>query len=310
MRHVVTLRSRDSETWRFRSMSKIWFITGSARGIGAETAKAALAAGDRVVATGRNVEQLERIYAEYGDKVLALALDVSDAAQALVAVEAAVARFGRIDVLVNNAGFGQFGPFEENEPLAIEQQFATNVFGTFHVTRAVLPVMRRQRTGYILNVSAIGGFIGFPGTSIYSSSKFAVEGFSESLALEVSGFGIKVTIVEPGFIRTDFLDKTSIRYGKKILDDYAVRSAEIRAYFREHNHRQAGDPARLARTLVALAADANPPLRFMAGSDAIEMATSKLKVVSEEMAKWHQLSISADGSPQSGKDAASSKSID
>jgi NAD(P)-dependent dehydrogenase (short-subunit alcohol dehydrogenase family) len=129
------------------------------------------------------------------------------------AIEDAVARFGRIDVLVNNAGFGQFGPFEENEPLEIEQQFATNVFGTFHVTRAVLLVMRRQRAGYILNVSAIGGFIGFPGTSIYSSSKFAVEGFSESLALEVLGFGIKVTIVEPGFIRTDFLDKTSIRYG-------------------------------------------------------------------------------------------------
>jgi NAD(P)-dependent dehydrogenase (short-subunit alcohol dehydrogenase family) len=291
-------------------MSKIWFITGSARGIGAETAKAALAAGDRVVATGRNVEQLERIYAEYGNKVLALTLDVSDEAQAPVAVEAAVARFGRIDVLVNNAGFGQLGPFEENEPLAIERQFTTNVFGTFHVTRAVLPVMRRQRAGYILNVSAIGGFIGFPGTSIYSSSKFAVEGFSESLALEVSGFGIKVTIVEPGFIRTDFLDKTSIRYGMKTVDDYAARSAEIRAYFAEHNHRQAGDPARLAMALVALAADANPPLRFMAGSDAIEMATGKLKAVSEEIAKWHQLSISADGSPQSSKEAASSQSID
>jgi NAD(P)-dependent dehydrogenase (short-subunit alcohol dehydrogenase family) len=291
-------------------MSKIWCITGSARGIGAEIAKAALAAGDRVVATGRNVEQLERIYAKYGDKVLAVALDVSKADQAPVAVEAAVARFGRIDVLVNNAGFGQLGPFEENEPFAIEQQFATNVFGTFHVTRAVLPVMRRQRAGYILNVSAIGGFIGFPGTSIYSSSKFAVEGFSESLALEVSGFGIKVTIVEPGFIRTDFLDKTSIRYGMKTVDDYAARSAEIRAHFGEHNHRQAGDPARLARTLVALAADANPPLRFMAGSDAIEMATGKLKAVSEEIAKWHQLSISADGSPQSSKEAASSQSID
>jgi NAD(P)-dependent dehydrogenase (short-subunit alcohol dehydrogenase family) len=291
-------------------MSKIWFITGSARGIGAEIAKAALAAGSRVVATGRDVEQLERIYAEYGDKVLVVALDVSEAAQALLAVEAAVARFGRIDVLVNNAGFGQFGPFEENEPLTIEQQFATNVFGTFHVTRAVLPVMRRQRAGYILNISAIGGFIGFPGTSIYSSSKFAVEGFSESLALEVSEFGIRVTIVEPGFVRTDFLDKTSIRYGKKTLDDYAARSAEIRAYFGEHNHRQAGDPARLARTLVALAADANPPLRFMAGADAIEMATSKLKAVSEEIAKWYQLSISADGSPQSGKETASSQSID
>jgi NAD(P)-dependent dehydrogenase (short-subunit alcohol dehydrogenase family) len=290
--------------------SNIWFITGSACGIGAEIAKAALAAGDRVVATGRNVEQLERIYAKYGDKVLAAALDVSEADQALVAVEAAVARFGRIDVLVNNAGFGQLGPFEENEPLAIEQQFATNVFGTFHVTRAVLPVMRRQRAGYILNVSSIGGFIGSSGTSIYSSSKFAVEGFSESLALEVSGFGIKVTIVEPGFIRTDFLDKTSIRYGTKTVDGYAARSAEIRAYFGEHNHRQAGDPARLARTLVALAADANPPLRFMAGSDAIEMATGKLKAVSEEIAKWHQLSISTDGSPQSSKEAASSQSID
>lgn len=287
-------------------MSKIWCITGSARGIGAEIAKAALAAGDRVIATGRDVEQLERIFADYGDKVLALALDVSEAAQALVAVEAAVARFGRIDVLVNNAGFGQFGPFEENEPHAIEQQFATNVFGAFHVTRAVLPVMRRQRAGHILNVSAIGGFVGFPGTSIYSSSKFALEGFSESLALEVSAFGIKVTIVEPGFIRTDFLDKTSIRYGMKTVDDYAAPFAEIRAHFEEYNHRQAGDPARLARALVALANDTSPPLRFVAGSDAIEMAIGKLKAMSAEIAKWHQLSISADGSAQSSKEAASS----
>jgi NAD(P)-dependent dehydrogenase (short-subunit alcohol dehydrogenase family) len=163
-------------------MTKTWFITGAARGIGAEVANAALAAGDQVVATGRNRAQIEKVFAAHADRVLAVELDVTNEEQAFAAVAAAVARFGRIDILVNNAGYGQLGAFEENEVADIERQFATNVFGTFHVTRAVLPVMRKQRAGRIFNLSSMGGVIGFPAASLYCSAKFAVE-------LGVAGIG-------------------------------------------------------------------------------------------------------------------------
>lgn len=276
-------------------MSKTWFITGSARGIGAEIAKAALAAGDTVVATGRNPEQLQKTYAAYGDRVLPVVLDVSNETQAIVAVDAAVARFGRIDVLVNNAGYGQLGLFEENDHADIEQQFATNVYGTFHVTRAVLPVMRRQRSGHIMNLSSVGGFVGFPGASIYCAAKFAVEGFSESLAPELAPFGIHMTIIEPGFFRTDFLDGSSVRYGTTIIEDYGTFGAETKAAYDNHSHQQAGDPAKLGKVLVGLANENQPPLRYRAGSDAVDMTTRKLASLGEEIAKWRDLSISTDG---------------
>ncbi len=187
-------------------MNKVWFITGAARGLGAAIAKAALADGDRVVVSGRRIEPLENVFAEYGERVMAVALDVTDEAQALAAVETAVARFGRIDVLVNNAGYGQLAPFEDNFASDAAQQFATNVFGVFNVCRAVLPVMRQQRSGRVFNVSSMGGMVGMGGAALYCASKFAVEGFSESLVQEVTQFGIKVTLVEPGVFRTDFLD--------------------------------------------------------------------------------------------------------
>ena len=175
---------------------------------------------------------------------------MTDAAQAHRAVDAALAKFGRIDVLVNNAGYGQLGAFEENETGDIEQQYATNVFGLFHVTRAVLPVMRRQRGGHIFNVSSMAGVLGFASASIYCSAKFAVEGFSESLALEVAQFGINVTIVEPGFFRTDFLDGSSVRYGNKVVEDYVPSSTELKAAFDNHSYKQAGDPVKLGKALV------------------------------------------------------------
>jgi NAD(P)-dependent dehydrogenase (short-subunit alcohol dehydrogenase family) len=276
-------------------MSKTWFITGSSRGIGAEIAKAALVAGDNVVATGRNLEQLQKAYAGDGDRVLPLVLDVGDEAQASAAVDVAVARFGRIDVLVNNAGYGQLGLFEENDHVAIEKQFATNVYGTFHVTRAVLPVMRRQRSGHIMNLSSIGGFVGYPGASIYCAAKFAVEGFSESLAPELAQFGIHVTIVEPGFFRTDFLDGSSVRYGTKTIGNYGTFGTDIEASYNNHSHQQAGDPAKLGKVLVDLASEDNPPLRYLAGSDAVDVATAKLARHGAEIARWRDLSISTDG---------------
>ena len=275
-------------------MSRIWLVTGAARGIGAEMVKAAVAAGDRVVATGRNREQIERTFAGSGDRVLALALDVTSEAQALAAVETAVGGFGRIDVLVNNAGYGQLGAFEENSVEEIERQFATNVFGLMHVTRAVLPVMRRQRSGRIFNLSSVGGVIGFPAASLYCATKFAVEGFSESLALEVAQFGIKVTIVEPGFFRTDFLEASSIRYGSRVIEDYAASSSATRANYEEHNQRQAGDPAKLAAVLVTLAGTAEPPLRYAAGSDSAGWILEKSVALGREVERWRALSVSTD----------------
>jgi NAD(P)-dependent dehydrogenase (short-subunit alcohol dehydrogenase family) len=276
-------------------MNMTWFITGSGRGIGAAIARAALSAGDNVVATGRNIEALQQAFAGLGEQILTVPLDVTDETQALPAVDAAVTHFGRIDVLVNNAGYGQFGAFEENEIAEIEKQFATNVFGAFHVTRAVLPVMRQARSGHIFNISAIGGLVGYPNLSLYSSTKFAVEGFSESLAHEVSAFGIKVTIVEPGFVRTDFLDVSSIRHGSKSIPDYVESAAQAKQFATTNNHQQTGDPDNLADAIVRLTGEANPPLRFLAGSDALELATKKLGAMSDEFKRWRELSILTDG---------------
>ena len=274
---------------------KTWFITGAARGIGFEIARAALAAGANVVATGRDRARLETAFAAWGDRVLSLTLDVADEAQAQAAAKAAAARFGRIDVLVNNAGYGQLGFFEEIDAGAIERQFATNVYGTFHVTRAVLPVMRRQRGGHIFNLSSVGGALGFIGASVYCATKFAIEGFSESLAPEVEPFGIRVTIVEPGFFRTDFLDASSVHYGERDIADYAALSAEVRAGYEGRNHRQAGDPAKLGAAIVELAAAKDPPLRYAAGSDAVDGILGSLAARQAEVARWRRLSVATDG---------------
>jgi NAD(P)-dependent dehydrogenase (short-subunit alcohol dehydrogenase family) len=281
-----------------QTMSKIWMVTGATRGIGAEVVKAAVAAGDKVVATGRNHELLRRTFAEFGDRVLPVTLDVTSEDQAEAAVEIALARFGRIDVLVNNAGYGLLGMFEENTPEAIERQYATNVFGLMHVTRAVLPVMRRQRSGHIFNLSSIGGLLSRAGGSLYCSTKFAVEGFSEGLADELAQFGIHVTLVEPGFFRTDFLDGSSVQYGAKAIEDYAATSSAIREFFNGRNHQQAGDPAKLAVAMVRLASEERPPLRFTAGSDAVEMLGGKIAALQEELNRWRKLSVSTDIVPE------------
>ena len=275
-------------------MAKTWFITGAARGIGAEIVKAALAAGDPVVATGRNPGEIEKTFSTHKDRVLALALDVTSETQAIAAADAAVKRFGRIDVLVNNAGYGQLGAFEENAAADIERQYATNVFGMMHVTRAVLPVMRRQRAGHIFNLSSIGGLVGYPCGSIYCSTKFAIEGFSESLALEVAQFGIHITIVEPGFFRTDFLDGSSIKYGDRTIADYATLATQMRNVYDGANHKQPGDPAKLGAALVKLASMDKPPLRYAAGTDAVEGIIAKTASLRSEVDTWRELSVSTD----------------
>lgn len=276
-------------------MSKVWFITGAGRGIGAQTAKAALAAGDNVVATGRDTAQLEKLYGEFGSRAMCLPLDATREQDAIAAAQEAGARFGSIDVLVNNAGYGQLGLFEEIAGEDIERQFQTNVFGTMHVTRAVLPLMRKQRRGHILNLASVGGFMGFDGASIYCAAKFAVEGFSESLALEVAPFGIKVTIVEPGFFRTDFLDQKSVQYGSRKIADYAEFSSNSRSAYESYNHKQPGDPAKLGRAIVELAGMQQPPLHFVAGTDAVDFATKAFERRRAEIDTYAGLSVTTDG---------------
>lgn len=276
-------------------MSKVWFITGSGRGIGAEVAKSALQAGHKVVATGRNLEQLRAAYQSVSaDQIALIELDVTNETQVEVAVEAAVKQFGRIDVLVNNAGYGLLGNFEEIAPGAIEHQFATNVFGLMRVMRSVLPVMRRQRSGHIFNISSIGGALGFNGASVYCASKFAVEGLSASIEMEVARFGIKVTIVEPGFFRTDFLDAKSVKYGTKVIEDYAT-TGTVKDVYDAYSHQQPGDPAKLGRALVKLANMEKPPKQFLAGSDAIAMVTRSLESRLDEIHAFAGLSNSTDG---------------
>ncbi|MET0314517.1 MAG: oxidoreductase [Hansschlegelia sp.] len=277
-------------------MSKTWFITGAARGIGKEIALAALGAGENVVATGRKARDVETALAgaNAGDRLFAVALDVTDDTRPPEVVQATVERFGRIDVLVNNAGYGQLGFFETLAPDQIEQQYRTNVFGLYNVTRAALPQMRKQRSGHVLNISSIGGVVGFGGAPAYTSSKFAIEGFSEDLAIDVKPFGIRVTIVEPGFFRTDFLDGSSVRYGEVAVDDYAEADAQQRAQYGAHSGKQLGDPRKLGQALLRIVAEDEPPLRYAAGSDAVKMTRDALEKRLAELDRWRDLSESTD----------------
>ena len=275
-------------------MSKTWMITGAGRGIGAEIARAALANGDRVVATARKLGQLQDAFAGADPERIALVeLDVADEAQAAPAVAQAVERFGRIDVLVNNAAYGLLGRLEEVSSNDIARQFAVNVHGVLHMLRAVLPTMRRQRGGHIMNISSIAGITGFDGASVYCASKYAIEGLTASLALEVAPLGIKVTAVEPGFFRTEFLDPSSVRYGATAIDDYAALGSVEQAYG-AYKGRQLGDPAKLAAAVVELAGMASPPRQFLAGSDALAMANTALDARRTEMAAFEALTVSTD----------------
>jgi len=275
-------------------MSKVWMITGAGRGIGADIAHAALQAGDRVVATARKLGQLQDTFAGIAPERIALIeLDVANEAQAAPAVAQAVERFGRIDVLVNNAAYGLLGRLEEVSNADIAQQFAVNVHGVLHMLRAVLPTMRRQRGGHIMNISSIAGLTGFDGASVYCASKYAIEGLTASLALEVAPFGIHVTAVEPGFFRTEFLDPSSVRYGATAIDDYAAHGSVEQAYG-AYKGKQLGDPVKLAAAVVKLAAMDAPPRQFLAGSDALAMATTALDARRTEMAAFEEMTVSTD----------------
>jgi NAD(P)-dependent dehydrogenase (short-subunit alcohol dehydrogenase family) len=275
-------------------MAKTWFITGASRGLGLELARSALRNGDRVVAAARNPTSIAEALGPDSDTLLAVTLDVTDIAQVQPAIDAALGRFGAIDVLVNNAGYGHLGFFEETSAADVKAQFATNLFGAFDVTRAALPSMRAARKGLIYNVSSTGGLSGNELASLYCASKFALEGFSESLAKEVAPFGISITIVEPGPFRTDFLTPESIRFEGVPIADYAERRALLESSFKQRDGSQPGDPVRLADALVRLADEKTPPMRFLAGAVAQETAAAKLASLHGDFDTWRAVSLATD----------------
>jgi NAD(P)-dependent dehydrogenase (short-subunit alcohol dehydrogenase family) len=270
---------------------KIWCITGAGRGMGVDIAKAALAAGHAVVASGRNPERVSAALGAHDD-LLVVKLDVTDPADAQEAARAAVDRFGRIDVLVNNAGNFYAGFFEELSPQDFRGQVETLLFGPLNVTRAVLPVMRAQRSGLVIAISSTAGLVGAEFNSAYAAAKFAVEGWIESLAPEVAPFGIRTMAVEPGFFRTDLLTPESTSYAEPSIDDYAERTTQTVAAWNAMNGQQGGDPAKLASALVQLAGQDEPPLRWVAGADAIAAVEQKAKDLLAQADAYRELSSS------------------
>jgi len=280
---------------------QVWFITGSGRGMGVDITQAALAAGRAVVATGRNTEAVADAVGE-ADDLLVVELDITRLASAEAAVQAALERFGRIDVLVNNAGNFYAGYFEELSPEQIERSLTTNLGGPMNVTRAVLPVMRKQRSGNVVTITSTAGIVGQEFCSAYAAAKFGVEGWMESLRFEVEPFGIRTTIVEPGFFRTALLEKESTAYADLSIDDYAERTAQTRPAWEAMSGKQGGDPAKLAKGLVTVVDEKEPPLRWVAGADAVETVEQKAKELLAQVDAHRELSTSlaidepADGS--------------
>jgi NAD(P)-dependent dehydrogenase (short-subunit alcohol dehydrogenase family) len=269
----------------------IWFVTGAGRGMGVDIVKAALAAGHAVVATGRNTGAVARAVGSAND-LLVVKLDVTSPDDAKAAVDAAVKHFGRIDVLVNNAGNFYAGFFEEIPSEDFRAQVETNFFGTVNVTRAVLPIMRAQRRGLIVTISSTGGIVGQAFVSAYSAAKFAVEGWMESLAPEIAPFGIRTMLVEPGFFRTELLTDESTKWPEASIPDYASTTRETVAAWKKMNGLQGGDPAKLAEALVELATQAEPPVRWPAGADAVETLEKKARELLAQASAHRALSSS------------------
>lgn len=278
-------------------MSQRWFITGSSRGIGRALAEAVLHAGHRVVASAREPALLADLEERYGNAVRTVALDVTDPVAAAEAIRVASDNFGGIDVLVNNAGYGNINSVEDTELDDFRRQIETNLFGTIIVTKAAIPLMRQQRGGHIIQFSSVGGRIGAPGRSPYSAAKWGVEGFSEVLAREMALIGVKVTIIEPGGFRTDFAGaSTELSEGRPEYDAVVGRAARMQ---RQLNGRQPGDPARAAQVILEVAAMDKPPLRLPLGSDAVAAIEQADRAKLEEIERWRILSLSTDY-PQSG----------
>src|SRR5258705_9666933 len=271
------------------SNKKVWFITGASRGMGVDFAKAALAAGHAVVASGRDSDRLSKALGQSND-LLAVKLDVTSRADAEAAVRAAVDRFGRIDVL----GSFYAGYFEELTPEQMERQLATSLIGPMNVTRAVLPVMRKQRLGHVISISSSAGLVGFEFCTAYAASKFGLEGWMESLHAEVAPFGITTTIVNPGFFRTELLTERSTNYAEPSIEDYDERRAKQLEFWKAQDGKESGDPAKLARALIIIGSQEPPPRRFIAGADAIGTAEQKVADLKAQIAANRDLPTSLD----------------
>ena len=275
---------------------KTWMITGASRGFGAKIAREALLAGDNVVATSRRALAVVEALGEH-ENLLALNLDVTNEQQARQVAAAAVERFGSIDVLVNNAGYGLLGAVEEASAEEVEALYRTNVFGLLGVTRAMLPQMRRQRSGHILNFSSVGGYVSGAGFGVYCSTKFAVEGLSEALAEELRPLGIQVTIIEPGYFRTEFLESSSLSISPARFDDYTATAGQVREKARVVSLNQPGDPDKLAGAVLRIASHPQAPLRLALGSDTVAAVEAKNRQVQAELDTWRELSLSTDFAP-------------
>jgi len=272
---------------------KVWFITGAGRGMGVDFAKAALAAGHAVVASARDSERIPKSLGKAKD-LLAVKLDVTSGADAEAAVRAALDRFKRIDVLVNNAASFYAGYFEELTPEQMQRQLAASLIGPMNVTRAVLPVMRKQRFGHIISISSSAGLSGFEFGTAYAASKFGLEGWMESLHAEIAPFGITTTVVNPGFFRTELLTEQSTNYAEPSIKDYDERRAKQLKFWKDQNCKQSGDPAKLARALITIASQQPPPRRFIAGADAIATAEQKIADLKAQIDANRELSTSLD----------------
>jgi NAD(P)-dependent dehydrogenase (short-subunit alcohol dehydrogenase family) len=274
--------------------SKVWIITGAARGFGFEISRAVLAGGDTVIATVRSRPEELRTQLDHHPRLVVELLDIADEAQARALVARAVAKFGRIDVLVNNAGAGLLSAVEEASDEEVRRNYDVNVFGLLNVTRAVLPHLRRQRSGHIINLSSVGGLVGLGGWGLYGSTKFAVEGITEALANELAPLGIHATTVEPGYFRTNFLDKSSLTRAAQEIADYAATVGKMRQAATQISYRQPGDPVKLAAAIVRLAASPKPPVHLPLGNDTLAAYRAKAERFEQEIAEWHEVITSTD----------------
>jgi len=271
--------------------NKVWFITGAGRGLGVDIAKAAMAAGRKVVATGRNTAKVAKALGESAD-LLVVKLDITKPADAESAVKVTVDRFGRIDVLVNNAANFYAGFFEELTPEQMERQLSTSLVGPMNVTRAVLPVMRKQRSGLIITISSTAGLIGFEFGSAYAASKFGLEGWMQSLQAEVEPFGINTITVNPGFFRTELLTEESTNFAERTIEDYNERRAKQMEFWKGYNGQQSGDPGKLAQALITISSQDKPPRRFIAGADAVGTAEQVAATLLQQTDAYRKLSSS------------------
>lgn len=270
---------------------KVWFITGAGRGMGVDIAKAALAAGNKVVATGRNIDKVVKALGE-SENLLVVKLDITSLEQAEAAVQLAVEKFGRIDVLVNNAANFYAGYFEELSMEEIEKQISTSLFGPMKVTKAILPIMRSQKAGHIISISSTAGLVGYTFCSAYSASKFGLDGWMESLQTEVEQFGINTTIVNPGFFRTELLTEESTQYTDHPIGDCEEGRKQQMEFWKGANGQQSGDPAKLAQALLTIASQEKPALRFIAGADAVATAEQVIQKLQAETDAYRKLSSS------------------